>query len=135
MPIKESKLKAGTLTLGGVEFAVQMTNVRVTPTHDEDGDPIETLSGDSLAADTVRGNQLNLTAIQDWEDVAGFVNYTWENDLDTVAFSWAPRGATGPTYSGNVEVRAVEVGGDVNKRLTTDAEWTCEGPVVRTEAA
>lgn len=135
MPITESKLKAGTLTLGGVDFAAQATNVRVTPTHDEDGDAVETLDGSALTPDVTRGNTLALTAIQDWEDVDGFVNYTWENDLETVAFSWKPKGAAGPTYAGNVEVRAVEVGGDVNKRTTTDAEWTCEGPVNRTEAA
>ncbi len=132
--ITESKIKSGTLTLGGVDFAAQATNVKVTPTHDEDGDPVETLSGDQLTPDVTRGNTLALTAIQDFDDVAGFVNYTWANDLETVAFVWRPKGVTGPSYAGNVEVRAVEVGGDVNKRITTEAEWTCEGAVIRTEA-
>lgn len=135
MPITESKLKNGTLTLDAVEFGVPMTNVKVTPTHDEDGDPVETLSGDQLTPDVTRGNTLSMTAIQDWDNAAGFVNFTWLNDLETVPFVWRPKGLTGPSYSGNVEVRAVEVGGDVNKRITTEAEWTCEGPVIRTEAA
>lgn len=132
--ITESKIKNGSLTLGALEFGAQPTNVTITPTHDEDGDAVETLDGSQLTPDVTRGNTLKMTAIQDWEDVAGFVNYTWEHDLETVAFVWKPRGAAGPTYAGNVEVRAVEVGGDVNKRTTTDAEWTCEGPVARTEA-
>lgn len=133
MPIKEDKLKDGLLTLDAVEFAAQATNVSVEPTHDEDGDPVETLDGSQLTPDVTRGDTLKITAIQDFTDVAGFVNFTWENDLVTVPFSWKPR-AAGPTYSGNVQVRAVTVGGEVNKRITTEAEWTCEGPVVRTEA-
>ena len=133
MPIQEDKLKNGTLTLDGVEFAAQASTVEVEPTHDEDGDPLETLDGSQLAPDVTRGNTLKITAVQDFTDVAGFVAFTWDNDLATVPFVWKPNVA-GPTYSGNVEVRAVKVGGEVNKRITTEAEWTCEGPVVPTYA-
>lgn len=133
--IREDKLKNGTLTLGSFDFATQAQNVSIAPAHKEDGDPLETLSGDQLTPDTVRSNMLKITAIQDFSDPAGFVAYSWDNDLDTVAFVWKPQGATGPTYSGNVQVRAVEVGGEVNKRLTTEAEWPCEGPVLPTAAA
>jgi hypothetical protein len=133
MTIKEDKLKEGVLTLDAVSFAAQATSIEIEPTHDEDGDPLETLDGSRLNPDVTRGDTLKITAVQDFTDVAGFVNFTWENDLATVPFSWKPR-AVGPTYSGNVEVRAVKVGGEVNKRVTTEAEWTCEGPVVRAEA-
>lgn len=133
MPIKEDKLKEGTLTLDAVAFSAQATSVLIEPTHDEDGDAVETLDGSQLTPDVTRGDTLKITAIQDFTDVAGFVNFTWENDLATVPFTWKPR-AVGPTYSGNVQVRAVPVGGEVNKRLTTEAEWTCEGPVARAEA-
>jgi hypothetical protein len=130
----ESKVNNGSLTLGGTEFATQASNVRITPTYDEDGDALPMLDGGELTADVIRGNTLAITAVQDFTDAAGFVNYTWLNDLELVPFVWKPTGPTGPTYSGNVEVRAVEVGGDVKKRLTSDAEWTCSGPVNRTEA-
>jgi hypothetical protein len=132
MPIQEDKLKGGVLTLDAIDFAAQATSVEVEPTHDEDGDPIETLDGSTLAADVTRGDSLKITAIQDFTDVAGFVNFTWQNDLATVPFTWTPV-AGGPSYSGNVQVRAVKVGGEVNKRITTEAEWTCEGPVIRAE--
>lgn len=131
MTIVESKLKTGILELGpdpGTDFACQASNVRIVPKHDESGDPLETLCGDSLGADTIRSDTLNITAVQDFTDPDGFVLWTWENDLVAVAFSWTPS-ATSPTFTGTVQVRALEIGGDVNKRLTTDAEWSIQGAV------
>jgi hypothetical protein len=136
--ITESKLKSGTLTftVGGtpVDFSCQPTNVRISPKHDEDGDPVETLCGDVLGAEETRTDSLLITAIQDFDDPDGFQSFSWENDRTSVPFSWRPN-ATSPTYTGTVKVRALEVGGDVNKRLTVDAEWPCVGAATRTPAA
>lgn len=128
MPVTESKIKSGTLTVGGVAFSCQPTNVRVTPSHDESGDPLEVLCGDVLSPDTTRSDTLSITAVQDFTDAAGFQRFSWDNDGDAVPFVW-DTGSGGPTFTGTVKVRALEVGGDVNKRLTVDAEWPCVGPV------
>ena len=136
MAITESKNKNGTLLLGtpGVEFGVQATSVTITPEYDDAGEALETLSGDSLGTSKTRRNTFKVEAIQDFTDVDGFVAYTWTNDLAQVAFVWSPNGATGPSYSGIVEVLACEVGGRVNERLSTSVEWQIIGAVTTTPA-
>lgn len=130
MTATDSRLHKGTLTLGTVPvaFACQATNIRITPTHDEDGDSVEVLCGDVLPPVKKRSDVLAITAVQDFTDPDGFVAYTWANDLTEVPFTWQPN-ETGPTYAGTVEVLACEIGGDVGTRITTDAEWTVVGPV------
>lgn len=131
MAVRESKLKSGKLLLGtapGVEYACQQTNVRIVPEHNEDGDEQETLCGDVLTAATTTSWSLQGTAIQDWDAPGGlgFIQYSWINDGLTVPFSWQPNaGAT--TLTGNVTVRALELGGDVNTRITSDFEWPMAG--------
>lgn len=131
MAVNESRLKTGKLTLGGAagvggtEFACQQTNVRVTPSHDETGDELETLCGDKLAPDVKTSWSLAGTSIQDFDSPDGFVKYSVENNLEVVEYSWQPNAGTFEV-TGTVQVRAVEIGGDVNTRLTTDFEWPCQ---------
>lgn len=124
MPITDSRLKTGTLTLDALPFATQATNVRLVPKTDEAGDPVEVLSGDTIESDDETTWALRIVAIQDFDDEAGFVNYALQNAGELVPYAWKPN-ATGPTYSGTVRVRPVEIGGDVNSRNTTEAEWPC----------
>ena len=137
MAVNESRLKTGTLTLGGAagvggtEFACQATNVRVTPSHDETGDEVETLCGDKLAPDVKTSWSLAGTSIQDFDSPDGFVQYSVENNLGVVEYSWQPNAGTFEV-TGTVQVRAVEIGGDVNTRLTTDFEWPCQDDPVFT---
>lgn len=126
MPITESRLKTGTLTLGGVSFATQATNVRLVPSTDEDGDALEVLSGDEILPDDVTSWALAMTAVQDFDEPDGLIAYSITNAGDVVAGVWAPN-ATGVSYAFNVKVRPLEIGGDVNARLTTEAEWPIEG--------
>jgi len=130
--ITESKVKNGTLTLGGTagvggtEFACQATNVRLTPSHDESGDEVETLCGDKLPPDVKTTWSLAGTSIQDFDDPAGFIKFSIDNNLADTEFSWQPN-AGDTTVAGTVQVRALEVGGDVNARITTDFEWPVQG--------
>jgi hypothetical protein len=135
MAIVESKLKTGSLLLGGTEFACQATNVRIVPTFNEEGDNVETLCGDTLAPSTTTEWALQGTHIQDWDSAGmGIVEYSWVNNLVTVPFVWKPN-ASAVTYAGNVQVRALEVGGDVNTRITTDFDWPISGTPEPTWAA
>lgn len=139
MTITESKIKTGSLKFtiapaAAVDFSCQPTNVRITPSYDSSGDPVETLCGDTLAEDESRSDALNITAIQDFTDPDGFIKWAWDNDLAVAAFEWKPTGVTGPTFTGSVKVKAPEVGGDVNKRLTSDLEWSVVGAVTWTPA-
>lgn len=123
MPPTESKVRNGKLTLDGVDFSCQPTNVRIVPGHDESGDDLEVLCGDALGKDITRSNTLAMTAIQDFTDAAGLVRFSWANDVTWVPFSWQPTADVAQVWTGEVEVRALEVGGEVNRRLTNDAEW------------
>jgi hypothetical protein len=135
MPVTTSKLKTGTLTLDGVAFATQATNVRLVPPEAPSGDDVgEVLSGDPLPPETENPWVMALVMVQDFEDVAGFVNFTWTNQGEKVPYTWAPMGATGPSFSGTVTVWPVELGGEVKKRLTSEAEWVLDEKPARAEA-
>lgn len=127
MPITESRLKSGTLTLDAVPFATQATSVRLVPSTDEVGDPIEVLSGDETGTDDETTWALVITAIQDFDDVDGFVRFALDNANTKVPFIWRPNNTSTNQFTGTVKVRPVEIGGDVNRRLTTDAEWPLDG--------
>lgn len=127
MPITDSRLKGGTLTLGATSFAKQMTSVALTPSTEEDGEPVETLDGSEISAEEKTTWSLDLGAIQDFDDSAGFIAYTWTNAGDEVAFTWEPNSVDAPSYGGTVKVRPVAVGGDVNARLTTTASFPLVG--------
>jgi hypothetical protein len=49
-----------------------------------------------------------------------------------VPFQWVPNTAGAPTWDGNVVIVALEEGGDVNTRLTTDFEFGISGKPTRT---
>lgn len=138
--ITESKLKSGTLTLDSKAFACQATNVRLTPTHNTTtaGDDIaETLCGATTTPseeETVTTTwTLNIDAIQDFTQADGFVRFCLDNNGTVKDFSWKPN-ATGPTMSGRVRILAVEIGGEINKRLSTSAALPVIGDVTTTAA-
>ena len=135
MPIVDSRVRNGTLALGDtpVQFECQATNVRIVPDHNQE-DGVETLCGDMSEPSLETTWTLAVTAIQDFNDPAGFVNYCFDNNGTAVAFEWVPGpAATSPSFTGTVQIRAVEIGGDVATQLTTDAEFPCIGQPVRTE--
>ena len=144
MSINESRVRRGTLTFGasgggtapdGTVFACQATSVKVTPSYDDDGDAVETLCGDTIPQGKKEKWTLNGTSIQDFDDPEGFLAYCYTNSLATVAFEWTPNDGTAPTWAGEVVIRALEEGGDVNARLTTDWEFDISGRPTRTAAA
>lgn len=138
--ITESKLKTGMLILGGsvvgvgaFDFACQATNVRVAPSHNDAGDPVETLCGDSTSPSTQTTWALQGTSIQDFDDAAGFLWYAFDHNLQTVPFSWTPNVDGGSVITGDVQVRALEIGGDVNTRITSDFDWPINGEPTATK--
>lgn len=126
MPIVDSRLGPGTLTLGGTDYGVQVSNVKLTPSTDiTDGTKTLGVSDpDPVVADPKW--ELSGTAIQDFDDDGGFVEFCRANAGDSVAFSWVPN-ATGPSYAGNCTVIAVEIGGDVGTQITTDFTFPVTG--------
>lgn len=142
MTITESRLKDGTLKLGTapneIDFSCQVTNARINSSYDDDGDALETLCGDLIPAGRkLSGRSLAGTFVQDWTAATpalSIVEYCYDHDLETVAFTYTPNATAGPTLSGSlrVEVPAETYGGDVNTRITSDFEWSLTDALTRT---
>lgn len=136
MTIVESRVRKGVLTFGAdptpSDFSCQPTNVRVTPNYEDDGDPLETLCGDTAPAGKKESWVLAGTSIQDFDDPTGFLSYCFDNRMTTVPFSWQPNIEGAAVWSGNVVIVALEEGGDVNTRVTTDFEFDVSGDILRT---
>jgi len=127
-------LKLGTAAPSMIEVAPQAATVKLTPTvNSNDGTP--TLETPEPAPDTSIAWALNISAIQDFEDPAGFVNFLMDHALAELAFEWSPKGPTAaPIYKGTVQVVPIEVGGDVGVQTVTDVELPCVGTPTRDDA-
>jgi hypothetical protein len=132
MPTTDSRQGPGTLMLGTAEFGTQAAAVKLTPdVKSEDGTP--TLATPEPAPTTTIGWALNVDAIQDFEDPAGFVNYLMDNALDEQPFTWTPNTADGTSYAGTVQIVPIEIGGDVAVQVVTSVELPLVGEPTRTD--
>jgi len=129
MPITDSRNKEGTLTLDAAQFEAQATAVALVPSTDEEGDAVETLSGDEILPDDVTSWTLNITAIQDFTDATGLLEFLRANAGDIVTFDWKPTTAAVPHWSGSVKVRPAQIGGNVNERLTSEIVLPIQGDI------
>lgn len=129
MTIEESKVRNGTLTLGGEDFSCQPTSVLIASSYNEDGDPVEVLSGEGLPADTTVDKTLNITAIQDFDDPDGLMRFLRDNELTTVPFGWKANSDGAQVASGQLQCRVGDWGGETNKRITTELELPIAGKV------
>lgn len=129
MPITDSRLKEGTLTLDGDAFETQATAVALVPSTDEEGDELETLSGDKILPDDVTTWTLDITAIQDFTDADGLLEFLRANAGDVVTFVWKPTTAAVPNWTGSVKIRPAQIGGDVNTRNTSDVSLPVQGDI------
>lgn len=123
MAVWESKLKEGTLTLGGNDFSCQPTNVTINTSYSDSGggEGVEVLCGDVLPggeAGTSVTRNLNINAIQDFTNPDGLMRFLRGNELKQVDFTWQATDAA-EVASGKVECRLGDWGGDVARRLST----------------
>lgn len=142
MTIVDSRVRRGKLTFStddgsgtAVEhdFSCSPTSVSIEPKASDDGDAVEVLCGDSVPPGKKYEYTLKLDAIQDFDDPSGFQNFSWDHVGETVGFTWQPN-PKAQVYTGKVVVDPVTVGGEVNKRINTTAEWTIAGQPQRLPA-
>jgi len=132
MTLVDSRVRKGELTFGAdTTFACQATNVHVTPSYDDDGDQVETLCGDVVPPGKKESWVIAGTSVQDFDDPQGFLTYCFENRTTTQAFTWQPNVEGAPEWSGDCVIVALEEGGDVNTRNTTDWEFDVSGTPTR----
>jgi len=135
MPLTDSRLGPGTIKFATLDFSYQAANVRLVPSIDET-DGTATLAEPDPAPLAKVSWALEGTCIQDFEEALGFVNWTMDNALTEVAFTFTPAtSAVGLVYSGTVQVRPVEIGGDAGVQVTTDFSMPLVGLPSRTDAA
>lgn len=131
--LHDDRLGPGLLSLGSVDYGVQISNVRLTPdVSSDDGTP--TLGIPEPAPLTTIAWSLAGSAIQDFTDPAGFVNYCMDHSLEEVAFEWTPYTPGTTKYTGTCQITPVEIGGDVNVQITTDFEFPVVGVPTRMDA-
>jgi hypothetical protein len=123
------KLGPGTLTVGAVGSPVDFSNrcTSVTVTWKEDKvDDVPTLSGATIAGERNYTATLEAKAFQDDLQVGGLIDYSWANKGAEVPFTFTPYSG-GRSITGNLIVGPLDVGGDVDKKNTSDIKWTCVG--------
>lgn len=123
------RLGPGTLTLGGSEFNMQLSNCRVDPTENVDsGDDLNLLDGSTLEGvdDATYSYVLAGTIVQDLND-DGITAYTWANKGDEVAFVFTPVTARVAAIEGTVRIVPLTIGGDVKARNTADFSFAIIG--------
>lgn len=133
MPLVDSRLGPGTLEFGTSDVSFQASNTRLVPDINED-DGTPTLADPEPPPLATVAWSLEGTVIQDFTAGAtSFVNWACDNALTDSPFTFTPNTADGPTYTGTVQVRPVEIGGDAGVQVTSDFSMPIIGDIVRTD--
>lgn len=137
MPIIANKLGPGTLTLGAVERAIQLTACKLVPSESvTTTDAVKVLTGDELPAseDASYSWTLDGTFLQDLGAAAGIVEWSWDNMGTEQPFTFVPNTAAGTSISGTLTPTPLQIGGDnvEQDNLSSDFSWRVKGTPVPT---
>lgn len=122
-------LGPGTLTLGASgdlrQFAAHTTATSLVPSY-SDGDVLNFLDGstetevdeETWALEGTFRQQLETDAIEDW---------CLTNAGEEMTFTFTPVDAVSKSYTGTVKIRAVNIGGDVKTKNTSDFSFPLNG--------
>lgn len=133
MAVSTITVGAGTLTIGAssdlTNFSSQITSCRLVPSSDI-GDTIYVLSGESVAGDFTESYTLEGTLLQDL-GATSKTEWLFNNAGETHVFEFVPNTTAGRTITGSLVVSAVDIGGDVRSKPTSDFSFTVIGkPVI-----
>lgn len=122
-------LGPGTLTLGETgtlrQFAAHTTATSLVPSY-SDGDVLNLLDGstetevdeETWALEGTFRQQLETDSIEDW---------CLAHAGEEMTFTFTPVDAVGKSYTGTVKIRAVNIGGDVKTKNTSDFSFPLNG--------
>jgi hypothetical protein len=122
-------LGPGSLKIGETasarEWAGELSKCAITVDTSGD-DPTPMLDGSELAGEESYAYVLALTLQQDYEYTSLEV-FCHQNKGKEFPFVFVPNSAGGVDWSGTLRIRPVNIGGDVKKRNTSDAEFPIVG--------
>jgi outer membrane receptor for ferric coprogen and ferric-rhodotorulic acid len=131
MPVTDSRLGPGTLVFDTTEdFSIQVSSCSLTPSTNET-DGTATLAEPTPASEVTFDWNLTGDTISDWSDATGFVNWAMDNAGSEVTFAFTPSTAAGVDYSGTVQVRPIQIGGDVSAQSVVSFEFPLTGAPTR----
>lgn len=137
MAIKSTKLGPGTLTIGAeanlMTFSSQTRSCKLTPSVDTE-DSFYVLSGEQQEGDRTESWALTGTFVQDFGATESTTEWLFTHRGERHPFIFIPSTAAGRRVSGELIVEAIDIGGDVMTRPTSDFEFTVFGPDIGTVA-
>lgn len=134
MAVKHITVGPGTFSIGAEaalsNLSTQVTSVRIVPSVDV-GDPIRVLSGESVQGDRTESWTVEGTVLQDLGAEGSTTEYLFDNAGSEQPFTYTPANASGKTITGTLVVEAIEIGGEVGTKPTSDFEFAVIGrPVI-----
>lgn len=128
MTVNYITMGPGTLSIGDAplkDFSSQCTSVKLTPAVDN-GEPINVLSGEQVAGDRSESFTLDGTFLQDL-GVDSATEWLFTNRGETMPFVFVPSTTAGRQISGDLVVEAIDIGGDVKTKPTSDFSFVVVG--------
>lgn len=134
MPISSQKLTDGVLTLGETgtpkEWAGQVRAATLAAEYDAE-DAIPVLSGERLDGDETKTETLSGTVLDDFVFASSLFVWSKENEGQILPFTFEPNNTAGDLrITGNVRIRQISIGGDVDTRTENDFEFPVVGETV-----
>lgn len=133
MSVTIDKLGPGTLSFGTgtpKEFGVQVSSCALVPAVKEE-DGIPTLGDPEPIATMNTTWTLKGEVVSDWAEATGVVAYCMDNAGTVVAFEFIPNTSKGVKFTGQAQIRALEIGGEVGAVLKAGFELPVKGQPVR----
>lgn len=133
MAVKSDKLGPGWLRLGEpgseLELGVGLRSIALEFETDE-GDLLPVLSGDEIDEGDTETYKLTGSLLQSY-DSKSFIVWSHLNAGFVVPFEFRPDRDKALIVRGEVQVRRLNIGGDVRTRATSDFEWPGRGGMPR----
>ncbi|WP_104087264.1 hypothetical protein [Arthrobacter sp. GMC3] len=111
-------------------FSGQVTSIKLVPSVDK-GDPIDVLDGGQAPGDRKESFKLDGTLLQDFGATKSTTEYLFTKRGTEQPFLYIPNSSQGKQITGVLTVEAIDIGGDVKTKPTSDFSFDLIGvPVI-----